>query len=72
MPGYVATVVVRHYFTITVDAPTAAAAGPLLCSAGDEAVTPPGWIRQYPENVDPDGVEIEVYDIERIQMTEED
>lgn len=70
MRAYVANVVVRHYFAITVEADSARDAEPLLVTAADEAVTPPGWIRQYPENVTPDGVDIEVYDIERIYVEE--
>lgn len=71
MRAYVANVVVRHYFAITVEADSAKEAEPLLANAGSEAVTPPGWIRKYPENVTPDGVDIEVYDIERIYMEED-
>lgn len=70
MRAYVANVVVRHYFAITVEADSAKDAEPLLVSAADGAVTPAGWVRRYPENVTPDGVDIEVYDIERIYMEE--
>ena len=65
MRSYVANVVVRHYFVITVEADSTQQADPLLASAAIDAVTPAGWIREYPENVNPDGVDVEVYDILR-------